>query len=87
MVCDMVDKNSTKRNTRPLKGHDLTHKCSLRGIQKDHLVQKNWIVWKNLGGGQIFFKGLGLSVASLSQAHSSSLSPSTTLFEVALVGI
>ena len=33
--------NSAKRDTRPLKDCDLKHKCSLGGIPKDHLVEKN----------------------------------------------
>ena len=37
-------KNSAKRDTRPLKGRDLNHKCSLGGIPKDHLVEKKWSV-------------------------------------------
>ena len=38
-------KNSSKRDTRRLKGHDLR-------IPKDHLVEKNFeCLKKNLGGG------------------------------------
>ena len=36
-------KDFAKRDTRPLKGRDLTHKCSLRE-DKDHLVEKIWRV-------------------------------------------
>ena len=38
----MPDKNSANRDTRPLKGCDLTQKCSLWGIQKDHLIFFLW---------------------------------------------
>ena len=57
-------KNSAKRDTRPLKGRDLTHKCSLRGNPKRSFSRKIWSVWrKKLGWGVKFFKGSGLSVA------------------------
>ena len=36
----MSDKNSAKRDTQPLKGCDLTNKCSLRRIPKNPLVEK-----------------------------------------------
>ena len=51
----MSDKNSAKRDTQPLNGHDLTHKCSLGGIPRDHLVEKILRVWKKPGCEEIFF--------------------------------
>ena len=39
-----LKKNSAKRDTRPLKGRDLTHKCSLGGIPKYYLAEKIWSV-------------------------------------------
>ena len=69
-------KNSAKRDTQPLKGRDLTHKCSLGRILKDHLVEKIWSVWKKTRvGGKIILRGRGwvwhknLSVALLSRAQ------------------
>ena len=54
-------KNSAKRDTQPLKGHDLTHKCSLRGIPKDYKVEKilECLEKKTWVGGQIFLRGRG----------------------------
>ena len=91
---EQVTNNSAKHDTRPLKGCDLTHKCSLRGIPKDHLVEKFGVSKKNLGGWSNFFKGSGLSVAPKPKCvitqpisrmafydvlTSSSSSPSTTI--------
>ena len=56
-------KNSAKRDTRPLKGCDLTHKCSLRGDQKRSSSRKNLECLKKIGWGSNVFKGSGLSVA------------------------
>ena len=53
-ITNLSRKNSAKRDTRPLKGHDLTNECSLRGNPKRSFSRKtleclNKI--KNLGGG------------------------------------
>ena len=57
-------KESALCDTRLPKGRDLTPKCSLGGILKDHFVGKNWSVWrKKTWWGVNFFKGLGLSMA------------------------
>ena len=56
-------KNSAKRDTRPLKGCDLTHKSSLRGNPKRSLRRKILSVQKKYLDGSNLFKGSGLSVA------------------------
>ena len=37
-------KNSAKRDTRPLRGHDLTINVHHGGIPKDHIIEKVWSV-------------------------------------------
>ena len=58
-----LTKNSAKRDTRPLTGRDLTHKCSLRGNPKRSLRRKTLECLKKNLSGSNFFKGSGSSVA------------------------
>ena len=87
--------NSAKRDTQPLKGYDLIHKCLFRGDPKRSFSKK-----KNFGGGSTFFMGSVLSVAPKSECDitqssskiafytvltSSNSQASTTISLVALV--
>ena len=83
-------KNSAKRDTRPLKGHELTHKWSLRGNPKRSFNRKNLECLKSVAAKPECGITQPISRFALynvmSTSISSSISPSTMISLVALVG-